>query len=91
MKSKIVIGLLVGLLMLFAGTAIADDLEGQIEAVDPGQRSFVVQGITFHVTDATDYDDGLRRFEDLRPGQKVEVDFVYRDGKHYATEIELED
>ena len=25
------------------------------------------------------------------PGQKVEIDFQYRDGKHYAPEIELDD
>jgi cold shock CspA family protein len=43
------------------------------------------------VTQSTDYDDGLKGFEDLREGQKVEVDFEYRDGKHFAIEIELED
>ena len=26
-------------------------------------RPFVVQGITFHVTKKTDYDDGLRQFQ----------------------------
>jgi cold shock CspA family protein len=43
------------------------------------------------VNQSTDYDDGLKGFADLREGQKVEVDFEYRDGKHFATEIELED
>ncbi len=50
-----------------------------------------VQGITFHTLASTDYDDGLDRFEDLQVGQKVEVDFEYRDGRHIATEIELDD
>ena len=83
--------LTVVLFMMLPGPALADDLEGHIEFVDPVNQSFVVQGITFYVTPSTDYDDGLKSFADLRPGQKVEVDFKYRDGKHYATEIELED
>ncbi|PMR72522.1 hypothetical protein C1H69_21275 [Billgrantia endophytica] len=77
-----------------AGVSIsvsADDIEGVIEAVDAENRTLTVQGITFEVTDSTDYDDGLSRFEDLQEGQRVEVDFDYRDGRHIATEIELED
>ena len=74
-----------------AGLAQADDIEGRIERLDAANRTLTGQGITFHTTEATDYDDGLQRFEDLRVGQKVEVDFVYRDGRHIATEIELDD
>lgn len=74
-----------------AGTAWADDVEGVIERVDASARTLTVQGISFHTTAATDYDDGLNRFEDLREGQRVEVDFDYREGRHVATEIELED
>ena len=74
-----------------ATAAWADDIEGVIERVDAEARTLVVQGITFHANASTDYDDGLRRFEDLREGQRVEVDFDYRDGRHIATEIELED
>ncbi len=69
----------------------ADDLEGVIERVDASARTLVMQGITFHTVASTDYDDGLQRFEDLREGQRVEVDFTYRDGRHFATEIELDD
>jgi hypothetical protein len=78
-------------LVLFSGITLAEDLEGRIESINKGSQSFVVQGIEFFVTPSTDYDDGLTGFDDLREGQKVEVDFQYRDGKHYATEIELED
>ncbi len=91
MKFKIKMVLMLVCFMLIASTALADDIEGRIEAVDPANQSFVVQGITFYTNPSTDYDDGLKSFADLRPGQKVEVDFQYRDGKHYATEIELED
>lgn len=78
-------------LLLFSSVAFADDIEGRVESIDESARSFVVQGIRFFVTPSTDYDDGLSEFEDIRAGQKVEVDFEYRDGKHHATEIELED
>lgn len=33
----------------------------------------------------------LESFADLQVGQKVEVDFDYRDGRHVAKEIERED
>lgn len=78
-------------LVLGSGPALADDVEGRIESINPGEQSFVVQGIRFFVTKSTDYDDGLKQFADLKEGQKVEVDFEYRDGKHFATEIELDD
>lgn len=74
--------------------AVADDdrdIEGRIEAVNPQAGSFVVQGMTFHTTPDTDYDDDLNRFSDLKVGQRVEVDYVTRNGKHIAKEIELDD
>jgi hypothetical protein len=91
MKFKIKILMMVVLSVLWASSAIANDLEGYIESLDMSNQSFMVQGITFYTTESTDYDDGLKSFTDLRPGQKVEVGFEYRDGKHYAVEIELED
>jgi len=86
---KIVLSSLV--VFFFASLAAADDLEGSIETLDRSSRSFVVQGIRFFVTPETDYDDGLKSFDDLKEGQKVEVDFEYRDRKHLATEVELEE
>lgn len=78
-------------LVWFAGAAQANDLEGEIEAVDTAEQTFTVQGITFHTKDKTDYKDGLKGFDDLEAGQRVEVDFKFRDGRHYATEVELDD
>lgn len=78
-------------LSLGAGVALADDVEGTVESVDRDGNSFVVQGIRFEVNDRTDFDDGLKTLADLREGQRVEVDFEYRDGTHTATEVELED
>ncbi len=89
---RVFMGLLLsGLIVLGAAPALAEDIEGRITAIDADAQSFVVQGITFYATQSTDYDDGLRRFADLQVGQKVEVDFDFRDNRHYATEIELED
>lgn len=78
-------------LTLASGAALAGDIEGTIESIDADAQSFVVQGITFHASSSTDYDDGLKGFDDLKVDQRVEVDFDYRDGRHYATEIELDD
>lgn len=76
---------------LFSTSVMANDLEGAVESIDVGEQSFTVQGIRFMATPETDYDDGLSEFGDIKEGQKVEVDFIYRDGRHVATEVELED
>jgi hypothetical protein len=82
---------LIGLLWVCATPVFADDLEGRIESIDPGDQSFVVQGIRFFATPSTDYDDDLSGFGDLKVGLTVEVDFEYRGGRHVAKEIEHED
>lgn len=68
-----------------------DSMEGRIQSVDAGRRSFVIQGQTLLTNASTDYDDGLKSFADLKPGMKVKVDHSLRGGKHYAREIELDD
>ncbi|RFA31122.1 hypothetical protein CAI21_00195 [Alkalilimnicola ehrlichii] len=80
-----------GLLLLVVGNATANDIEGEIASINDDDSAFTVQGIEFFTDDDTDYNDGLNRFEDLAVGQRVEVDFEYRDERHFATEIELED
>lgn len=78
-------------LALASGGAFANDVEGKIESLNAADKTLVVQGMTFYVTDMTDFDDGLKGFDSLSTDQKVEVDFKYKDGKHYAREIELDD
>lgn len=86
------ISLFFGFSMLFsAGTALGNDLEGSIESVNTLEQSFTLNGIEFFVTRNTDFDGGLGSFDDLKPGLKVEVDFAYRDNRHFALEIEPED
>jgi len=92
MRKQLEIWAIGGAMLLGAGSALADnDIEGTIDAIQASAQTFVVKGITFHTTPTTDYDDDLKSFADLRVGQKVEVDFVIQDGKHYAKEIELDD
>lgn len=73
---------------LCGSTAWADDVDGRITSIDADAQTFVVEGVTFHVTDRTKYEDGLNDFSGLQQDQRVEVDYEIRDGIHYATEIE---
>ncbi len=76
---------------MWFGLAMAHDLKGHIQFVDPNTMSFVLDGNTVYTTESTRYHDGLKGFVDLRPGQKVEVDYHNRDGRRYAKKIELEE
>jgi hypothetical protein len=93
MKNHIKVLLLISFLLMFvSGPAFAkDEIKGRIESIDPVGQSFVVKGTRFFVTQSTDYEEHLKGFSGLRVGQKVEVEYKNRDGKNFATEIELED
>lgn len=79
--------------LLFASTAISDDLdvEGQVESLNAAEQTLVVAGHTYRTDDRTDYDDDLVRFEDLRVGDRVEIDYAVVDGQRVAREIEKDD
>ena len=92
MKIRLMTALMSFLLLQGVAPAFADDdLKGRIESVSHRDKSFVVRGIRVFAIPTTDYEDGLRGFDDLRKGQKVEVEFKYHEGKPIAMEIELED
>ncbi|MBW4530239.1 MAG: hypothetical protein KME02_06055 [Aphanothece saxicola GSE-SYN-MK-01-06B] len=77
---------------MVATPVLADSsFEGKIQSVSSSDRSFVVKGQTFYTDGSTDYDDGLRAFADLKPGQKVKVEPSQRGGRRFAKEVELED
>lgn len=82
---------LLGLLTAPIPALADDDIEGVITSLDAGGRTLVVNGITIHADDRTDYDDDLNSFADLKVGDRVEVDFVDRDGRKVAREIERDD
>jgi hypothetical protein len=83
------------LLIATVGTPVLADstasLEGRIQSVDAGRRSFVVGGQTLLTNASTDYDDGLKTFADLKPGMKVNVEHSQRGANRFAREIELDD
>ena len=58
------------------------NLYAKVESFNP--LSSVKDRLALGVIEAAERDG------DLKPGQTIEVDFIYKDGKHYATEIELE-
>jgi hypothetical protein len=77
--------------LLLSGAAWADNkIEGPIESIQTSAESVTVQGLTIFATPSTDYDDGLKGFQDLKVGQRVEIEYVMREGKRYAQEIELD-
>ncbi len=75
--------------LIFALPVLANEIEGPVEAIDRGSRTFKAEGITFHITEETDFDD-FDSLEEMKVGHEVEVDFEYRDGKHFALEVEEE-
>lgn len=79
-----------GVMFAIIPSAWADDIKGVIQSVNPNNQTFVVQGITFYATPTTEYSDGLQNFASLKPGQRVEIDVVIRDGKHYVKEVDLD-
>ncbi|WP_061958510.1 DUF5666 domain-containing protein [Cupriavidus pauculus] len=83
--------LVTSLLASSMALAHADDVEGTVERVDAKARSFVIKGQTIHVDAGTKYDDGLNRFEDIKIGDRLEVDVHEKDGRKVAHEIDRED
>jgi len=83
-------------LFLAAAAAVAADheKEGKILRIDQDARMMVIQteqGDQWEVywTETTKAEHGLTLAE-LRAGDKVEISYVERDGKKWATEIDRE-
>lgn len=95
MKKTTLLRLSVALLAAgMIGAAMADDdrdVEGVIEGVDADTQTVNVKGVPYYLTPSTDYDDELNDFNDLREGQRVEIDYVEREGRRIVKEIELDD
>jgi Cu/Ag efflux protein CusF len=82
-------------LLLVAAAAVADhEKKGKIVRVDPDAHVMVIQsekGDQWDLswTETTKFEDNVTATE-LRPGDKVEFEFVERDGRMWATKIERE-
>ncbi len=63
-------------------------LRGEIQAVDASQHSITLYGVPIRVSEETEFidADGLR-FEDLRPGQRIEVSSHIADARWTARKI----
>jgi hypothetical protein len=82
------------LLVAVAAVAADHEKEGKIVRLDPDARVMVVQGEKgdqwdLYWTETTKFEGGLTATE-LRPGDKVEFEFVERDGRMWATKIDRE-
>jgi len=90
------LSLTIAALLLVATAAVAADheKEGKIVRVDPDARVMVVQSEKgdqwdLYWTETTKFQGGLTATE-LRPGDKVEFEFIERDGRMWATKIDRE-
>ncbi|HTO87087.1 MAG TPA: hypothetical protein VMR54_06105 [Thermoanaerobaculia bacterium] len=90
------VSIAIAALVLIAAAATADDhrKEGKIVRLDPVIRMMVIQGEKgdqweLYWTETTKLEHGLTIAE-LRVGDKVELSYIERDGKKYATEIDRE-
>jgi hypothetical protein len=94
MKQKL--SLVLAAMLLVAAAAVAADHEkkGKIVRVDPDTRVMVVQGEKgdqwdLYWTETTKFQGGLTATE-LHPGDKVEFEFIEREGRMWATTIDRE-
>jgi hypothetical protein len=79
-------------LIALSASAFADDVEGQIEAIDTATQTITVLDKPYTATEATEYEDTLKGFSDLKVGERIEVDYaISRSGQLFITEIELDD
>jgi Cu/Ag efflux protein CusF len=96
MKTRLSL-LLVAVFVLTSSALLASNdrpHEGTIVSVDPDARIIVVQGEkgdqwTLYTTETTKMKDGVILTQ-LRAGDKIEFEYVDRDGRMYASEIERE-
>jgi hypothetical protein len=64
------------------------EIEGPISSVDPGSRTFILNGTIVQVTNGTEFDDGLRE-SDLQPGLQVSVEGEW-DARGFLVADEIE-
>jgi hypothetical protein len=64
------------------------EIEGPISSVNPGSRTFILNGTSVQVTNGTEFDDGLRE-SDLQPGLQVSVEGEW-DARGFLVADEIE-
>jgi hypothetical protein len=86
-----VLFLTVNMLLSSVALAHSNDIEGVVDKIDKKARSFAIKGETIYVDDETKYDDGMTRFEDIKIGDRLEVDVHKKNSRKVAHEIDRED
>ena len=92
MRKTISATLLAGFLAAATAFAADHEREGRIVRIDPDAHVMVVQskgGDQWELswTETTKFEDGLVATQ-LRPGDKIEFEYVERDNRKIATEID---
>ena len=73
------------LTLALTGIAGAADIEGKIKAVDPNEKSFVLEdGTKVWVGEGASMDK-------LKEGSEVKASYDVKDGKNVATSVEVKD
>ncbi len=94
MKKNFSIAIAALILIAAAATGADHRKEGKIVQIDQDVRMMVIQGEKgdqweLYWTETTKIEHGLTIAE-LRAGDKVELSYIERDGKKWATEIDRE-
>jgi Protein of unknown function (DUF1344) len=83
MRKAIVCAL--ALTLALTGIAGAADIEGKIKAVDPSEKSFVLEdGTKVWVGEGASMND-------IKEGSQVKASYEVKDGKNVATSVEVKD
>jgi Cu/Ag efflux protein CusF len=78
--------------LVFGGLAVAAEMEGKIQSVDPAAKEMVLEdGTRLSVSEDTKISvkgqEG--KLEDLKEGAKVKASYVERDGKNVLGTIDV--
>ena len=79
-------------ILAVAGVAVAADMEGKIQSIDPANREVVLDDGTKLVCDETTQimvEGKAGKLEDLKEGSKVKAGYAEKDGKNVATMLEV--
>jgi hypothetical protein len=85
MSMKKIVSVVAVALLLATGVAIAGEIEGKVQSIDPADRVFVLEdGTKLWVAEGVSMDA-------LKPGAKVKASYEERDGKNITTSFDVTD
>lgn len=79
--NKILTTIVVGAMIAFAGSALADESDGTIGMIDPATNTLTLEdGTVYQLSENV-------VIQDLKPGQEVTVSYEIKDGKNMAEKV----